>query len=169
MNTIPPIPIPVQPNNIKPYQPVISKKTAFSKQQILILTGILISFFTVITAIYLVGNRIMSSGKAKETQTGAVLSKENSYIFASPISAFADGISIVRITVILLNSQGLGIGGQTVVLKISGPLTVAQIKPMTDEYGRAIFDATSNTPGNYTISAEIGGVSLSQAVSVSFQ
>lgn len=98
-----------------------------------------------------------------------MVSRENSYIFASPISAFADGISIVRVTVFMLGNQGLGVSGQSVKLKTSGPLTVNQVKSVTDDYGRAIFDVTANTPGNYTLSAGTGDLTLSQTVSISFQ
>lgn len=140
-----------------------------SKHNLIIAAGISLSIITVLIAFILVGQRISFFGHAKTPSSEAKISKENSYIFVSPISAFADGISIIRVTVFMLSNQGLGVSGQTVKLKTSGPLTVSQVKPVTDDYGRAIFDVTSNTPGNYTLSAETGGLSLSQTVSISFQ
>lgn len=142
---------------------------SLSKSQLMIMAGIVISTLSLTGVLFLIGNRLSTSGKAKNSGSSKGLSKENSYVFASPVTAFADGISIIRVTVFILNNQGLGIVGQNVKLKTSGPLTVSSVKPVTDTYGRAIFDVTSNTPGNYTISAEISGASLSQTVSVSYQ
>lgn len=180
-------PQPVQPKelvqpvpSIQPVQqtrqtrPVISPKNKpaalfKSKHNLILAAGISLSLITVLIAFILVGQRISLFGHAKTLSSEAKISKDNSYIFVSPISAFADGISIIRVTVFMLSNQGLGVSGQTVKLKTSGPLTVSQVKPVTDDYGRAIFDVTSNNPGNYTLSAGTADLSLSQTVSIAFQ
>ena len=69
----------------------------------------------------------------------------------------------------ILNNQGLGINGQTVVIKANGPLNIAEVQPATDSLGKAIFDVTCANPGDYTVSAEVGGVSLQQRASIVFE
>lgn len=140
-----------------------------------ILGGIVFSAFLVFIAITIASQRSSLFSRASAPAGGsgtssstALLSRENSYLFVSPVSAEANGTSIVRATVFLLNSQGLGITGQSVQLKTSGRVTVSQITPLSDNFGKATFDLTSSTPGDYTISAEVGGVVLPQTVSVSF-
>lgn len=140
-----------------------------NRHSLYIALGIGASLVTVLIALVLMSQRVSFFSSARTPSSQQAISKENSYIFISPISAFADGISIIRVTVFMLSNQGLGVSGQTVKLKTSGPLTVSQVKPVTDDYGRAIFDVTSNNPGNYTLSAGTGDLSLSQTVSISFQ
>lgn len=140
--------------------------------RLIIITGIIISLFVIIIALTLANSRSSFFGRAASTSTatsiGGMLSAENSYIFASPLSAAADGTSMVRVTVIILNDQGLGVSAQKVSLKSGPGLIIAATQPATDNFGRAIFDVTSSTPGNYTISAEVSGSSLPQQVSLSF-
>lgn len=150
--------------------PLYKPATQFkNRHNFLITAGIGLSIITVLIAFFSLRQRVTFFSSARTPSSQVMISKENSYIFASPISAFADGISIIRVTVFMLSNQGLGVSGQTVKLKTSGPLTVNQVKPATDDYGRAIFDVTANTPGSYTLSAETGDLTLSQKVSISFQ
>ena len=139
-----------------------------NKQHLFLLSGIIFSVMIIFLSVFLAMQRTSFFSRAQVSHS-ALLSQDNSYIFASPISAYADGVSIIRVTVFVLNSQGLGISDQTVELKTSSPVTISQIQPVTDNFGRAIFDVTSVTSGHYTINAEIGGQSLSQKVLVSFQ
>ena len=132
--------------------------------------GIIFSIMLIITAIAVATQRLSLFGKAAEpTGVSSFLSTENSYLFASPVSANATGTDAIRITVILMNSQGLGISGQKVSLKASGPVTVREITPLTDTFGRATFDLTSGTRGDFTVSAFVGGITLPQTVSVAYQ
>ena len=134
-----------------------------------IATGIISSIIVIVIAVTLASQRLSYFSSASQNMTSEYISRENSYIFASPISAIADGISIIRITVFLVNNQGLGVPGQKVQINSSGPVVIGQISPVTDNFGRAIFDITSTNPGNYTISAGISGVILPQSVSVVFR
>lgn len=140
---------------------------------LVIMAGIIISLLVVILAVTIANSRSSFFGRAaglpSVSRTAGNLSLENSYLFASPVSASADGSSIIRVTVIILNDVGLGVSGQQVSLKSTGAVNIAQTQPTTDTLGRAIFDLTANTPGSYTISAELGGGSLPQTVSVSFR
>lgn len=114
--------------------------------------------------------RISYFGRASSQTNGSpILSRENSYVFVSPVTASANGTSVVRVTVYILNSQGMGIPGQKVTITTSKPLTIGQTNPVTDTFGRAIFDLTASNPADYTISAAVAGVSLPQTVSVLFQ
>lgn len=139
----------------------------------IILAGIIISFFIIILALTIANSRSSFFGRAASPSTQnrpGSLSLENSYLFASPISALGDGTSIIRVTAIVLNDTGLGISGQKVNLKAaSSGLTITQVQPITDTFGRAIFDVTSNTPGSYTISAEVSGGILPQTVAILFR
>lgn len=138
--------------------------------QFKLIIGVCVSIILILVAINIATVRISYFGRASSSGGGApILSRENSYLFASPVTASADGTSVVRITVYILNSQGLGITGQKIVLTASKPLTIGQTQPLTDTFGRAIFDLTSSTPGDYTVSAEAASVSLPQTVSILFQ
>lgn len=140
---------------------------------IIIMSGIIISLLVVILALVIANSRTSFFGRATTTSSTKIsgsLSLENSYLFASPISAPADGSSIIRITAILLNDQGLGVASQLVTLKSAGgPPEITPVVPTTDTFGRAIFDVTAKSPGNYTISAEVSGASLPQTVSIVFR
>jgi hypothetical protein len=143
------------------------KYSLVNKHRLILFVGIFASLLFVFIAVYLSSERTSITGRAQTPGT-VTFSRENSYLFASPISAAASGTSIIRVTVFLLNNQGLGIGGVPVELEADGPITIAATQPTTDSFGRAIFDVTANTPGDYTISAAGQGVSLLQKVSVSF-
>lgn len=145
----------------------------YSSHRIYLVAGIVVSILLILTAITVSTQRTSMFGRASApggASTGnTLISLENSYVFASPISAAADGTSIIRVTVFLLNNQGMGLAGQIVTLKFTGAVTVSQIQPTSDNLGRATFDLTSNTPGDYTVSAQIEGAVLPQTVSVSFR
>lgn len=142
------------------------------RRNIYFLIGIVFSLILILLAATIATQRSSFFGRASGPPAGGgspLLSLENSYLFASPISAQANGESSIRVTVFVMNSQGLGIAGQKIILKYTGSLTVSEVQGVTDTFGRAIFDLTSSTPGSYTISGEVGGVSLPQTVSVSFR
>lgn len=137
------------------------------RHRLFLFTGIIIAVLLVFAAVFLVRERTSWSGRA-QVSDAAIFSRENSYLFASPITATANGTSLIRVTVFLLNGQGLGVAGLSVKLNISGPATLIQTQPVTDNFGRAIFDVSATIPGDYTISAEAKEQPLLQKVSVSF-
>ncbi|MBI4990995.1 Ig-like domain-containing protein [Candidatus Gottesmanbacteria bacterium] len=141
------------------------------RRNIYFLIGIVFSLILILLAVTIATQRSSFFGRASGPAASGspLLSLENSYLFASPITAQANGESSIRVTAFVMNSQGLGIVGQKVVLKYNGSLAVSEVQGVTDTFGRAIFDLTGNTPGSYTISGEVGGVSLPQTVSVSFR
>lgn len=139
----------------------------------ILLVGISLSFLIIILALYIANSRMSFFGRASSrvstTTIAGNLSLDNSYIFASPISATANGSSAIRMTVIILNDQGLGVASQNISLKASGEgVKISPVSPVSDTFGRATFDLSASAPGNYTISAEVSGSSLPQTVSVAF-
>ena len=94
--------------------------------------------------------------------------KENSYIFASPIQAKADGHEKIRITVFLLDSQGLGVSQQNITLQVPPNLQIETIQNITDELGKATFNLSSNSPGKFEISASSPSLKLSQKINLLF-
>lgn len=130
--------------------------------------GLIFSIFIIILSISIAQYRSSWTGLAQEGDGSSIISSENSYIFASPIKAAADGKSIIRITVFILDNQGLGIPNQTIKLTVNGPVTVGLTAPTSDALGRALFDLTSTTAGSYTVNASAPGVSLIQKASFSF-
>jgi hypothetical protein len=96
------------------------------------------------------------------------ISLDNSYVFASPLTAEAGGEKI-RITVYTLDDRGLGISGKTVSIGGEGSqLQITPVQPVTDGQGRSTFDVASNTPGTYIIQAAVDGTNLNQQANITF-
>ncbi|MFA5025836.1 MAG: Ig-like domain-containing protein [Candidatus Shapirobacteria bacterium] len=94
--------------------------------------------------------------------------KENSYLFASPIQAKADGKEQIRVTVFLLDSQGLGVSKQIVTLKVPSSIQVEILQGSTDDLGKATFNISSTTLGKFEISASTSTLQLSQKINLLF-
>jgi hypothetical protein len=93
---------------------------------------------------------------------------ENSYLFASPLTASTGNVQKIRITIFVLDGTGAGISGKTVSLTGVEKLAVYSVQPVTDATGKATFDVAAGISGSYLIGATVGGASLSQTVSVTF-
>jgi len=92
----------------------------------------------------------------------------NSYLFASPLSAKA-GIEKIRITIYVLNNQGLGVPGKPVVIaNNAAKLNIHPVQSTTDDLGRAVYDLSSPQVGPFTIQAVADGVLLPQKASIIF-
>ena len=142
--------------------------------RMVLFVGVIVSILILILSFTIANSRTSFFGRAASTTSlskfAGNLSLENSYLFASPISALSDGQSVIRITAIVLNDQGLGVASQQISLKVIGSgVTINPIQPVTDTFGRAIFDLTSSAPGNYTISAGVSNTTLPQTVSILFR
>lgn len=94
---------------------------------------------------------------------------ENSYMFTSPLKAQADGKEKIRITVIILDSEGWGVAEKQVFLGQDVRLNINPVQPVTDNLGKAIFDVSSATPGEYFLEARVENKVLPQRVRVSFR
>lgn len=114
-------------------------------------------------------NRTSIFGLASQVRIDSEISYDNSYIFASPLSANTAYKEKIRVTVILLNSKGLGVSSKQVKLKTDPGIIVSSIQDVTDSYGKAVFDISAVSPGEYLITAQVSNISISQTVKVSFE
>ena len=119
-------------------------------------------------AMFLSQQEIIFRGQASPSTT---YSLANSYIFGSPLSAAANGQEKIKISVFLLNQQGLGVDKKQITLKTqpSGGLNIEASQPTTDKSGQAIFYLSSSTPGSFEISAQVEGQEFPQKISVHFR
>jgi hypothetical protein len=101
--------------------------------------------------------------------TPASFSIENSYIFLTPLRAKADNQEKIRLTVFVLNNQGLGVLGKSVVLGQDPNLKIEGIQIQTDNYGKAIFDIAASKPGDYFLEVKVDGQILPQKAHLSFK
>jgi len=130
---------------------------------------IIIGFLSValIASLFVVVRTTTTYQRAAGSSSGSTV-LENSYLFASPLQAKADGKEMVRITVFLLDGRGLGVGNQTVSLKIPNSVTINNQQEMTDQSGKAIFDISSSTAQTINVSATTNNLTLPQKVRVVF-
>lgn len=110
---------------------------------------------------------IFSSRAAPGRSTSSV-ALENSYLFASPLQAHADGKELIRITVFLLDGRGLGIPGQSVDLEIPAGITLHPIQTVTDDAGKAVFDLSATVPDKFELTAATSGRRLNQKLKIVF-
>jgi len=94
---------------------------------------------------------------------------DNSYLFASPLSAQAGGKEKIRVTVFLLDSQGRGVPGKVVFLGQDEKLKIDSVQAVSDNLGRALFDISSISPADYLIEANVDNQILPQRVKLNFR
>lgn len=105
-------------------------------------------------------------GRASTVQQD--FSPDNSYVFIAPLRATANGKEQIRATIFILNNQGLGVSGKTIRLSNAPNLTVQTIQGTTDNYGKAVFDISSNQGGEYYLDVIVGDKKLPQQAHLSF-
>lgn len=132
----------------------------------LIIILIIFLFLFLFLVVYFVQKQTTISGKASGSGEPSL---ENSYLFASPLYASAGGTEKIRVTVFVLDSHGSGVGGQNVVLGQNPNLTVRSLQDTTDSYGKAVFDTSSATPGEYLLEVAVNNQSLSQKLRITFR
>jgi hypothetical protein len=116
-------------------------------------------FFFIYQTQYMVG---------RASVTLSSFSVENSYVFSTPLRAAANGQEKIRITVFILNSQGLGVLGKKVELTAGSTLIVETVQGLTDNLGKAIFDVSSQVPGDHYIEVMVDGKPLIQKAHINF-
>lgn len=101
---------------------------------------------------------------------------ENTKVFASPLILKANGSDKLRVTVFVLNSEGRGVSGKSVVINCSDPvicqnanITFVPVQPSTDNLGQATIDVSSSVAGKYELQASVAGLAAPQTVKVVFQ
>lgn len=107
--------------------------------------------------------------KADSASLARQIEFANSYLFASPLKAKASTGERIRITVFLLDSQGMGVSGKRVILGRDDRLQVEEVQPVSDSVGKAVFDVSSNSVGVYQVEASVDGKTLSQRVTLVFE
>lgn len=143
-----------------------------TKKLFLLLVIILILLLSLIFSVYFISSRTTFFGKAYGPPVGsnaAYIRIENCYLFASPLQAKADSKEKIRLTAFILDSQGKGVAGEAVFLNQNEKLEMNSIQAVTDDLGRAIFDLSTSSIGEYIIEAKVGNKTLPQKVKVSFR
>lgn len=121
-----------------------------------------------ISALFLIYRTTVFFGKATTVNTTPI-ALENSYLFASPLQAKADTQEMIRITVFLLDGRGLGVPNIPVTLQLSPSVKINNNNnSVTDDSGKAVFDLSSSTPGQYPVSAKVDNKELPQKVKLMF-
>lgn len=121
--------------------------------------------FSLVAVLFLI---FKTTGFAPKASSSSPVALENSYLFASPLQAKADGQEKIRITVFILDGKGLGISNQNISLNDISYIKIENIQSTTDSYGKAIFDLTSTMPKQSKIQAKIGKDTIPQPVTVTF-
>jgi len=106
--------------------------------------------------------------KSRASVSQASFSVDNSYLFVSPLRAKANSQEKIRLTVFVLNNQGLGVLGKEVFLSRDPALTIDIVQGQTDSFGKAVFDITSTKPGEYYLEVSIDSQKLPQKAHLSF-
>ena len=88
----------------------------------------------------------------------------NSYLFASPLGASANGAEKVRITFFILSNIGTGVEGQVVRMNNIDGVVVDEIQMITDAFGRAIFDVSTSVAGEYFFQGSVNNKGIPQRV-----
>ena len=117
-------------------------------------------------SIFLVTKTTTISKRAHTSSSTVAL--ENSYLFASPLQAKADGLEQIRLTVFLLDGRGLGVPNQSVKLNLPTSVRITKSQEITDQTGKAVFDLISPTPQTFNVSASVGTSTLPQKVKITF-
>lgn len=90
----------------------------------------------------------------------ATFSIDNSYIFSTPSQARANGQEKIRLTVFILNNQGLGVMGKKIFIGTDQSLNIEAIQGLTDNYGKAYFDISAVKAGEYFLEIKADDTAL---------
>jgi hypothetical protein len=96
------------------------------------------------------------------------ISTDNSFVVSAPSRAQADGKDKIRVTVLVLNTEGLGIFGKNVSIAFNPQVTMSVIQAATDSTGKAIFDMSSTVPGDYYLDVHVDQIVLPQKAHLQF-
>jgi len=106
------------------------------------------------------------TGRADVSQT--TFSIDNSYIFSTPSQARANGQEKIRLTVFILNNQGLGVLGKKIFIGTDPSLNIEAIQGLTDSYGKAYFDISAIKPAEYFLEIKADDMALNQKAHLIF-
>ena len=120
-----------------------------------------------IASLFLVARTTSIYNRAATTNQNPIV-LENSYLFASPLQAKADGQEQIRLTVFLLDGRGLGVPNQTVKLNLPSTITITNQQNVSDEAGKTTFDIVSTSPQKISVTATTNKIELPQKVKLIF-
>ncbi len=106
------------------------------------------------------------SSRASVSRTA--FSVDNSYVFVTPLKASSSTQEKIRITVFVLDDQGMGVGQKTVTLSQNSSLQLESYQVSTDTLGRAVFDVSSGKAGEYYLDVSIDQIKLPQKAHLLF-
>lgn len=153
------------------YSAVKEEKKQRSKWALfLILLLIIFLLFSLALTVFFINQRTTFFGRAfSSIENSGEVALENSYLFASPLSAQAGDKEKIRVTVFLLDNQGKGVAGQAVFLGQNEKLEITTVQGVTDDLGRAYFDIAAFSTGEYLIEARVDNLVLPQRVKLNFK
>jgi hypothetical protein len=127
---------------------------------------LLFLLFALGVSLVLIRSRVIFFGQALEV---GQVSYQNSYVFASPLSAQVGGEEKIRVTVFILDTEGRGVEAKSVSLGQHEKLEITPVQSVTDDLGRAIFDIAAFKTADYLIEARLDDHVLPQKVKVRFR
>lgn len=86
----------------------------------------------------------------------------------TPLRAKANNQEKIRITIFVLNNQGLGVMGRKVFVGMDSSLNVETIQGLTDSYGKAFFDVSASKAGEYYLEITVDDAKLKQKAHLSY-
>lgn len=122
---------------------------------------------SLVVSLVLVLRTTIFFGKATSTNSSTI-ALENSYLFASPLQAKADGKEQIRITVYILDGRGLGVANKKVSLIVPNSVNNNNIQSTSDDSGKAVFDLSTISTQKINITATTDGKKIPQQVKVMF-
>lgn len=100
--------------------------------------------------------------------TPSAISIDNSFTSTNPFKALANTKERIRLTIYVLNDQGLGASNSKTTLSADKNLIIEDVQSITDQYGKAIFDISTNTRGVFSIDVYVDGKLLKNKATVNF-
>lgn len=130
--------------------------------KVFISVGFLLAIVVVLyLATSVIPKTLITLSKAETVQPVSV---QNSLIIGQKIMAQAGDDDKCIVNVFILDKEGKGIRGKTVQLTGLG-----LHETTTDSLGKATFELTSNTAGQYDLIADVDGLTLNSTVTVTFR
>jgi len=136
-------------------------------KKILLIIFIFLSFASLTFVVLNLNQTKTINSKATGFSTNSI-TLENSYLFASPLQAKADGKESIRLTIYLLDSRGVGIPNLPANVSVNSPVVITPVQLITDDSGKAVFDLSSSSPGSFLVAGRSANINLPQKVKITF-
>lgn len=145
-----------------------------SKKYLWLLVLLLIAILILAVSVYLIQKQTFYKSRAYSYTETAVsqppdsVEIANSYAFASPLRAKAGG-EYIRVTVYVLDAQGVGIKGKTVEIGEVEGLSINDVQGISDDTGMVYFDISSTKAGLFVVQPVVAGRLLNQRINITFE